>query len=1023
LKRIVGGSGSDIQQSGLDDFMRNIGTNIKDIVFKNKWRLDYGLRFNSSNSNDFDSDSLTESLFAVPYLGKDIPSKTSEFNDNDIKLGFTILSYKEMQYLRPTDINRMLDHYYMKYSDAINSKNTLMASLVSKQYEYFIRDKINPETILPNIRLFYSWETMEEKFGLSAKKIFSRKILEIYLLHMLTFIDDKVEMHNISFIDLLSNDTSIYKVGITGTPYIYIPMDEGKIFKNLKMQIGGNGFILEALFNTYDDIQIIRKEDVLNDLLKIITKPEDKYMTLIDCDAVLLKYDNCQVAKEIYDAFKKINSKISSVVYIRSDHMLMEYNGNNQGPIIFKSRPELDYFVFFDQAHITGIDIKIKKGVNGLITVSSKTHLRDVAQATFRLRDINISQKITYVSIDNLVPNQYSSLYEKNHEIIKIFAKNETDHMKAMKRSFNLQMLRTLYRNFFYQKKNTSDKLDNKYFLLVTNKTPFLNEIIRHEVQKYQKALPAKSSEQNSIENKMYKLIDDLMINLSGDEFSKDIIQTQNINVNQVQNTNININMSKYTKKEIDTEISREKFTKGHSYKFNKNPFYEIKLPYLFDDDNIYILKYNEGHYNITNTLSKVKTNFNFSLSTIEYIIQSNYLFVEIPYGVLIKQDPEDPVKKIYVSTYILFLLYYIFTPDHDFRRNIILCYARDGCIFIMTNIEFCLLKRDLDEQNKKYPSELWKPIHQINELGMSQLAYSFIKLLLKYEPSANDVEVLKTNSSNQKLYDFLISSFHETYFFTNVYRFPYNLFNSGFMKRIMDEIVAKLNKFANKEKVPFYTEDKNLLVYLSNFIKCNYAILGKILDDFVKTRTAPDTTFINDIFSLINFPDSEKVKQILLQSKNENLVENKLLATCNIYTKTKILFITESFKDIDHWNSARDDDDRVTPNQIIMIIKKMQANSLIEELYNLINFGDSFHQYVQKIQNNYSSFYEEKLIKALTYAFDYDLIDKSYEKLLQKIKRSEELLEVDQKFMNEIYEGSYMKIQDIMNRVSNLTK
>ena len=77
-------------------------------------------------------------------------------------------------------------------------------------------------------------------------------------------------------------------------------------------------------------------------------------------------------------------------------------------------------FCYFDQGHITGIDIKLDLSARALITITNICNYSNTAQAFFRLRNINKGQK------GDMIHNDQSIMNNKYKMLIKLI-NNEID--------------------------------------------------------------------------------------------------------------------------------------------------------------------------------------------------------------------------------------------------------------------------------------------------------------------------------------------------------------------------------------------------------------------------------------------------------------------------------------------------------------------------------------------------------------------------------------------------------------------
>jgi hypothetical protein len=192
----------------------------------------------------------------------------------------------------------------------------------------------------------------------------------------------------------------------------------------------------------------------------------NNYHSIIDVGSYFINDNTDKIAKNILEKLKDKNSEINCVIYINKEHKklglmsdfrIIPYDSIN---IPLKNR-----FYFFDQSHITGIDMKIYSEAKGLITLSSFNRYRDAAQGIFRLRNINNGHKIHFF-FNNIYKTKKINLeyiYEKlifNSETKKLLSKSkiQTQCIKYLNRSINKKsnfykepIFYDMFQNFFQE--------------------------------------------------------------------------------------------------------------------------------------------------------------------------------------------------------------------------------------------------------------------------------------------------------------------------------------------------------------------------------------------------------------------------------------------------------------------------------------------------------------------------------------------------------------------------------------------
>jgi hypothetical protein len=427
------------------------------VLEQREYRLNYGLR-----DETFDDEiHVPESLFAVPFSGKDLPSTTSDFTDNYVKIAYTINSYKHHRTynerdgtyvectLRESDVIRYLKYLLMIYNQSGKYIPRVLNELKG-DYALIAFDS--------SIEKYESWEGVKHALGDNLIRVLSNPVLMKKYLYYLckTNLSITTKVKNCSFIDVMSNRISIYKIGLSGTPFIHKPIEKGKNFTHIKYQKGANGYIYKSMIDTKGPPRILQNSfDILSEL--------NEYNVIIDVAAFFLKFRNREMAMHIYERVK------IPVVYINESHNIMLYEGQTVD-IVFNEDLNADYFYYFDQGHITGIDIKMKKGLNGFVSVNEKSSLRNIAQGIFRMRQINKGHQITFFTT--------TSEFNSNLKIINAIITVEDKYFTSLKPYFEIQNIRSMYRT-------NENNNDDSYIIDYNPKLLTQEEHINEELKKY----------------------------------------------------------------------------------------------------------------------------------------------------------------------------------------------------------------------------------------------------------------------------------------------------------------------------------------------------------------------------------------------------------------------------------------------------------------------------------------------------------------------------------------------------------
>lgn len=414
------------------------------IIFSKTYNFEYGIASKLSpeeNQNRY---------YAVPFLSVDTPSKTSNFSDIDICISYTFLSY----------------YYYSMAQD-----------LPDYIVDYFFKAIKNVNLIKRN------------EFRKSFNKKFNFGDFELFAFFIEKVIDKEYNYfevaQNISFCDVFCDRSFKHKVGITGTPFI-LPFKDVNGSKNsaccINLQKGANGNIV----NNITKMKIIKCDNVINIVHgSDFVNQMKKHHFFIDVGAFFIDYEPKQVAQKLFNVLDR------RIIYI-TDEGPRTHAGEK-----FVGETKDSDFVFFDQSRITGVDMQLYSTGVGLISVTSRTRFRDLAQGMYRLRKIGMhggqtANMITYddaiikgvpvdVFLNNELLNQQKMLhyYLIQHFRSMLRSKTSTDY-NVIINSDHMSKLEILKAEY---KKN--DKFLDKIFKLIVNNSPSQTDQ-EHEQEKEQ---------------------------------------------------------------------------------------------------------------------------------------------------------------------------------------------------------------------------------------------------------------------------------------------------------------------------------------------------------------------------------------------------------------------------------------------------------------------------------------------------------------------------------------------------------
>ena len=320
--------------------------------------------------------------YAVPYSGKDKPIHMASFSSVILTIFLTIYYYIFIKNYEISDI-------VMK----IIKENNLFTKIFNithqpdRNIEKIVRKMINDE---PDIKYIL----FDEIFN----NLFKNMMIP----------DDQL---NCSFVDILNID-NIYKIGYSGTINLELPPLPRLENKFMDIQSDYDEFInvgyaiLNArIFIVNTQVTKFIDNIVINyiDYFKSINIDLQNYNAFIDQAGIFKNELNKNVALSFFNYFKSIGIERDIIYISEKDYKFVldskigietEYNN---------SIKYVNPFIYYSQSHVIGVNIEQKyySTLNGLITIIPNSVYTNVAQASFRLRRLNIGHSIDILYFTN----------------------------------------------------------------------------------------------------------------------------------------------------------------------------------------------------------------------------------------------------------------------------------------------------------------------------------------------------------------------------------------------------------------------------------------------------------------------------------------------------------------------------------------------------------------------------------------------------------------------------------------------
>lgn len=490
FKNKIGGldlSGYDEKQRKITirkiDVMYNFVFKILPVVLRTKNRKEYGL------VNEIGKIAQKNNLIAIPFSGVENPSYKSDFSDNNITLAYTILSYfSNKMILREYDFDVLLDDLY-QYYQSVNEKYWRKTQY--KTYKEIVTaitgtivDELNIEEYhsFESIKNMDQYHTIDQHHTIDQYKVISLriKILNGYMKGICERLmrEHKYQL-NSTFSDIVTSDFCINRTGFTGTPYLTSQFDRIEK-KSLRLDPIDDPSAQMSIFYSLlnKKVQVKTIGDDSEKIFEILNADGCKYSTLIDVGAYFVGDKNIDVAKKLLRKCARITDVLflddnNKQVIINREHLL----DHNKKSFPINKLPK-DYtiqniFVYFDQKHITGIDVKVMPhNAKGLVTLKYNTIIRDYGQGTYRLRKINMTQSIDICidkSLSSIVNLSTMSQPETKKKLFELLLHNQDNRNDNKYKLQCLHNIRTIFRYHLMNKGNMKIFLSKKIKALEIN--------------------------------------------------------------------------------------------------------------------------------------------------------------------------------------------------------------------------------------------------------------------------------------------------------------------------------------------------------------------------------------------------------------------------------------------------------------------------------------------------------------------------------------------------------------------------
>ena len=348
----------------------------------------------------------TRAKLAIPFVGKDVPSESSEFAHPDVVIGLTILGYR-YEGLRWSDFEDIISNLRSTLTKEIGPYEFRKSSITHEKWIIeaggHLKGKIDySEDVFVDL----DYDDSQEVVPLRLLKRSNIEQMQ-KLFNLISYLPDTIHWYLENFIFPAHMRNQIIKlsacgqeiggdmifskrIGFSGTPSDLLPLELGKC----GYEEGSDGMMIHTM--TSPDVvsyQVIGEGWSATSLLDIIAKAEPHFNALIDTGALITGMSNFQVAEYLLqhgldwcEGVVFLDDLDRKMILVRATRRVLK--------LAQCGIPANKRFAFYDQVHTTGMDISHVLNATAVLTLGKDMTFRDYVQGAFRMRGIAKGQKI-----------------------------------------------------------------------------------------------------------------------------------------------------------------------------------------------------------------------------------------------------------------------------------------------------------------------------------------------------------------------------------------------------------------------------------------------------------------------------------------------------------------------------------------------------------------------------------------------------------------------------------------------------
>ncbi|CUF98858.1 Hypothetical protein, putative [Bodo saltans] len=405
----------------------------------------------------YDNQNLGQSrsrlVTAIPFVGKDMPSPSSEFAHPDIVIGMTVLAYR-YEGLRETDFHLIMQEIFAAVEREVGRFSQRRTTILynrwvgaaggnilttfdyqatrAKFFEELADDgmglqpseslclmsdglhhgmelnycsnekeesmvRLGSVVLSPEQRNVLPLKLMKQANELEMEKLFKlfRRTPEVIHWYLTEHIFPEHMRHqevklSASGQELGGDMLFQRRIGFSGTPSSLLPVELGQC----GYEVGTDGQLIHTLTSPEIMSHLVMGSGWnVRTILDVVASANPPFHALIDTGALITGMSNLQVAQYL---LKTGLPQMEGVVYLDEEDrkMILVRATNRSLPLSECGIPKVKRFAFYDQIHTTGMDIDHTPNAQAVQTLGKDMTFRDFSQGAYRMRGIGQGQTI-----------------------------------------------------------------------------------------------------------------------------------------------------------------------------------------------------------------------------------------------------------------------------------------------------------------------------------------------------------------------------------------------------------------------------------------------------------------------------------------------------------------------------------------------------------------------------------------------------------------------------------------------------